>query len=512
VTDLRPALALRLLAGRFPVPVDFTYLSSRPAGIAQKRWFYIGLVVTCVAVCAVLAGLQSPIAFPLDDAYITIHNAQVLLSGVDRNYPGTPALFGATSPIHLAVVVALLTLFDPVAAAYAAGAIAMTAYALGLARLAFDNHGTVWSAAALVILGTLTGYAPYHLLNGLETGLAMAAVTWALVFASASTRGLAVPLVCGALPFIRPELVALSVLLMARQTFLRMQSGEGWRPIIGDVAVAALVAAPCLIWQWLALGTLVPPTASAKAAFFSEANADPWSKAREIILGLSQAGILPVAVLFIATIRTSLSIVVSLFVLVVCCAFYLTFPGGIGQNWSRYAFVLLPALLYGIAERGAGERWFRVVKFALCGVTIASAYHGVSAYAVGSQWTRTELADVAQWINDNVPPDAPVLIHDAGFLSFATTARLVDLVGLKTPDSFAVHKRLTARNADLRGQALREIARRSGARYAVILNDRDHWWAKLADELQGEGQPLRRLRLPASAPGYIVYQLSPPAE
>ncbi len=40
--------------------------------------------------------------FPVDDAYIVIHNAQVLLGGSDPNYPGSPPLSGATSAVHLA--------------------------------------------------------------------------------------------------------------------------------------------------------------------------------------------------------------------------------------------------------------------------------------------------------------------------------------------------------------------------------------------------------------------------
>ena len=42
-------------------------------------------------------------AFPLDDAYITLHNARVLLTGSDPYY-GTSPLTGATSGVHLALV------------------------------------------------------------------------------------------------------------------------------------------------------------------------------------------------------------------------------------------------------------------------------------------------------------------------------------------------------------------------------------------------------------------------
>ena len=67
----------------------------------------------CAAVILLAASLHrallgSPV-FPVNDAYITLHNAQVLHWGHDPNYPGTPALAGATSAVHLALVVLLIS-------------------------------------------------------------------------------------------------------------------------------------------------------------------------------------------------------------------------------------------------------------------------------------------------------------------------------------------------------------------------------------------------------------------
>ena len=44
-----------------------------------------------------------PGVFPLDDGYITLHNARSLLAGGDSTYGGS-ALTGATSIVHLALL------------------------------------------------------------------------------------------------------------------------------------------------------------------------------------------------------------------------------------------------------------------------------------------------------------------------------------------------------------------------------------------------------------------------
>src|SRR5690349_19048294 len=87
---------------------------------ARDTAFYVGLAALIITGCAWLGVAQHPIAFPLDDAYITLHNAQVLWSGSDRNYPGVPALMGATSPVHLALVAGLMLVFDPLVASFVA--------------------------------------------------------------------------------------------------------------------------------------------------------------------------------------------------------------------------------------------------------------------------------------------------------------------------------------------------------------------------------------------------------
>jgi hypothetical protein len=176
--------------------------------IGERQNFEIG-VASLVGVASLLGLLLYwPVVFPLDDAYITLHNARVLLTGGDENYD-VPALVGATSAVHLVLVAGLGLFLDLPLASFLLNALAAIAYAVGLARLALWAQSSRWVASGIIGLGLLAADAPYHLFNGLETGLAMAAVVWGVILALSGSQ-IILPVLCGLMPFIRPELAALA--------------------------------------------------------------------------------------------------------------------------------------------------------------------------------------------------------------------------------------------------------------------------------------------------------------
>jgi hypothetical protein len=80
-------------------------VTDRPAvGVSAWTHQQVAYVVATLFVCSLAAWhatMSHPPVFPVDDAYITLHNAEVLYDAVDPNYTGTPALVGSTSPIHV---------------------------------------------------------------------------------------------------------------------------------------------------------------------------------------------------------------------------------------------------------------------------------------------------------------------------------------------------------------------------------------------------------------------------
>src|SRR5437764_1047312 len=85
------------------------------------------LLFTLAVAVTWMASASTPFYFPLDDSYITLHNARALWAGIDANYGGSP-LVGATSLVHLAVISALLPLLGPVRADIAVCLVGALAY------------------------------------------------------------------------------------------------------------------------------------------------------------------------------------------------------------------------------------------------------------------------------------------------------------------------------------------------------------------------------------------------
>jgi hypothetical protein len=124
--------------------------------------------------------------------------------------------------------------------------------------------------------------------------------------------------------------------------------------------------------------------------------------------------------------------------------------------------------------------------------------------------TAAELRDTSAWVEQHVPADAVLLVHDAGAISVFARHRAVDLVGLNTAGSIAAHRRWTLPSCGgARASAVADIARTSHASYAVFVSDWDANF-NLRSGLAAHGFALTTLRTPQPGiRGYTVYQIDP---
>ncbi|MGH6627706.1 MAG: hypothetical protein ACRECD_14405 [Burkholderiaceae bacterium] len=474
-----------------------------------RRRFYVGLSVVLLAACLIVA-FRAPIAFPLDDAYITIHNAIVLLSGADPNYEGVPALIGATSSVHLLLVAVMAQITSPLLGSFIVTGFGILAYGLGLARLTFQLGGSALLAAIIAALGLLMGYTSYQLFNGLETGLAMAAITWVLVLAAMPTTSRLLALLCGVLPFIRPELIVLSGVLMLRQGWGQVKAGR-IAEVVLDCFICFLGAAPWLVWQWVDTGSIVPLTASAKRVFFAEEGL-PWQRRLGMIAAaLAQSGLFPLALAIPFLRRVPLGWGILTFAVSTIFVLFVVFPGGAAHNHSRYLFILSPPLLCGLIGLVRTERLGVPLLVVAFGSMLLSGPLAWADYNADVRQTKTELAGVAQWARETLPADARILVHDAGYFAYATSFRLIDVVGLKTPASIEFHRAHgPAGSVADRSPAINLIANHFCPHYAIVLHEPHRFWRQIEADLQAGGWGLRQLRAPAGEVGYFVYELTAP--
>lgn len=487
--------------------MDRTTIAFPRIGLNQsKSAFYAASAIIAALICAWI-GLRAPIAFPLDDPYITLHNAEILRSGVDINYPGTPALMGATSLVHLAIITALTYIVLPETALFLAASGAVLLYVVGLVRLSLDLGASRRMALIAVILGTLSGFVPYHLFNGLETGLALAAGVWVLVFALPNRPSWPLPVLCGLIPFIRPEFVALSALLMGRQVWLRRTDTKG---IALDLCLTMLAALPWLAWSYSNTGAIMPATISAKSVFFAESGRPLVEKIMLLLLCVSPMTLVPMFAGFVSTPRNAVSIIATAFFVLFIGSYLLKLPSALHFNYARYGAILTPFSVFGVicaARRGDLFRW---LPYAALILTAFTSFIAVTTYAREVESNRANLMQVAPWAEHNLPADAVVLIHDAGYIAYKTHLHLVDLVGLKTIESSKIHAQITAPSiGERRPEAIHRIASAFHVTHAIILND-GSFWAGTVGALKANGWTLLTLR-PASGMGdYAVFKLTPP--
>ncbi len=121
-----------------------------------------------------------------------------------------------------------------------------------------------------------------------------------------------------------------------------------------------------------------------------------------------------------------------------------------------------------------------------------------------------ELETTAGWCRENLPAHSRLLVHDAGFISYATEFPLTDLVGLKSPASIRDHRELTWPSAGRRrAEALHRIARRNHVGYLIATQEWNQFYG-IDKGLRKLGWKLETLALPSEH--YRVYRLTSPGD
>lgn len=491
----------------------------QPASAVQQRWFCLAVALLTAALWLLHSLWQGAPIFPVDDAYITLHNAQALHSGADPNFLGSPALTGSTSLLHTALVALLLYVLPPLWAMDVSLWLSILLYGLGMARLAFAFRASIPQALLVLLVGFTAARLPHQLLNGLETGMALAGITWLLALLSEEKPHPAVPILCGLLPFVRPELALLSLLSLAWRGWQHLRREErradACRMISKEVGLALLSALPWLLFYHANTGGWVPATAQAKIAFFAEGTL-PDAFKRDRVFHELQAFALTLGALTLLGIPALLKpagriggVFAAIFLLIA----YQQFPGALGHYEQRYLYIFIPFLLLGAAQVASfAQPLPRCLGMA---VLLLATLQSVTAvpdhwqeHLTGLRFTEKELRGVAEWSERTIPASSTVLMHDAGYIAFGTSRHLVDFVGLKTPASIPYHQRWTQPNGGVnRGEALHEIALRAKPDYLIVLQGWNSIF-QITSSLQSHGWHLDRVREGA----YEVYRLTPPPE
>jgi hypothetical protein len=443
--------------------------------------------------------------FPLDDAYITLHSAQVMHSGADPNFVGVHPLYGATSAPYLVLVYLLLFVLPPAAALSGACSLGALVYGLALLRMGVVFRMRPAAAALLVFLGLGSSYLPVQLFNGLETSWVLAAVAWSLILAS-EQRLSASALVAGMAAALRPEMMAfLLCMLVALAT---MAPSRKVLPRILLFGIVPLL--PAALWYLHVSGSPIPQTGMAKRYFFAE-DRQPWpdklNTETTILLGfLRSIGLTAAGFLYLR--RSPVAKGATAFVILLLVTSFIAVPGSLFWNYYRYLAPVVAIVVWSVGRMSQGQSRRSLLILAGCSLwCLAFLPSSVRIYLQSCRFTATQLNSAAIWCRDHLPANSVLLVHDAGYIAYATRFRMVDMVGLKTPGAIPLNRQYTwPSSGDDRVQAIAALASQTDATDLVMLRG----WLNMGD-IPGQLRALHWTVIPLRMDGaYMVFQIAPP--
>jgi len=439
----------------------------------SKRIPMIAIAIAAVAIAWTFAATTlahtEHMGLPLDDSYIYLTYAKQIGRGQPFTYfPGGGYSAGSTSVLWPMVIAPFWTLgargHALVWVAFGLGALLYALVALGAYWFARARSGELAGIAAAVFALAIAPFA-WCALSGMEVGFAAALAIAALILLARAestgppTKRLGACL--AALSLSRPEmtLLAAAVCIACAVQRRRTPRAAAWW--------LAPLAAPAL---WLAAnrvfaGHMFPNTGVAKSHFYlpgfdwSYWFSTVWMLSGRAMRGLFWDGTSPLvwpkvaAVLYLAGAvrlvlwaRRERRYLAAAFAIGAPLALVFGVVASSGLwNFQNYRYVAASFPLFAIpigcalAPLPQLPAWARHAWHAVGGLGLAafaySAAPGMRAdmllFAQGAMDTNTQVVAIGQYLNTKLP-DASVMFHDAGAISYYGDGRVYDMLGLVT--------------------------------------------------------------------------------
>lgn len=435
----------------------------------KKAWLPMLIVVIA------LAARLIPGPRIIDDSDITFRYAQNLLDGSGFVYNPGERVLGTTTPLYTL----LMTLFGALGGGSSArfdwislvlNALADSATCLLLLRLG-SRLGYRFSG---IFAGLAWAVAPYSVtfaIGGLETSLFVFLMT-ATATAYAENRSVTAAL-CGILALLtRPDAVILVGPLLLDRFWRALKGANPLSP--RELAVFFLPGAAWLVFSSLYFGSPIPHSVSAKSAAYllnPEAALIRLMQHYATLFHqddyLGSAGIAIGLVLFTALYAVGVSIVwkklprlaawliyPALYLIIFAAAHPLIFRWYLTPPLPALfllVFIALENLLRLVLKmdhplepkpKTAAARWLIPVALALPVVSLINAWtlhpdHGPDRPAPEMAYIQLELfyQQAAEWLTPQLQPGDVLAAGDVGVLGYQTRARILDTVGLNSPES-----------------------------------------------------------------------------
>ncbi len=423
--------------------------------IALNRRLDARLIIAVVALIAVgfyllVSALIFRIGFPLDDSWIHLTYARNLAEHGEWAFRLGQRSAGSTAPLWTVLLsIGFLLHLAPYAWTFFLGWVVLTLLGIHAENIARRNIESYkphipWVGLFFVLAWHLT----WSAVSGMETllhGFIVLAVLAELI--SGSRRYLTLGLLAGLSIWVRPDgLTLLGPILFTAFLNENPWSSRG-KAVMKTVIGFGALFLPYLLFNLALSGNPMPNTFYAKQAeyeafWLSKSLIARISDYLWPILASPFLVLIPGAILWlIKNLREknwgAISGVIWFFGYV--GIYFMRLPA---YQHGRYIIPALPiiylwallGMLQFITSPGANKRivfLWQILTAVLC---IVFGFIGARQNAYDVYWIESEMVVTAKWVEQNIPPDALLAVHDIGALGYYVQNPILDMAGLITPE------------------------------------------------------------------------------
>lgn len=411
-------------------------------------------------------------SFPLDDPWIHLQFAKNLDDyGSFSYFKNENVTSGSTAPLYtLLLAIGMFAIRNEFVLSYSIGILSALAagwYLYLLSRELFHKYALLPMLATLIIFAE--SRMVYATLSGMETMFYIALLLAAFYYYR-FRNGLALGLLLGAALWTRPETILFVIVLAAdahyharivkhpaqKKTEPRRDLVREYRWLIKTLAIFAVAAIVYGIFNYILSGALLPNTFSAKLKYYGRGtgtfldDAVKFYTSRHMLLPAIGAVVGALSIIINLLKRKPQSLLVPfLWVSGLFFAYWYALPQLYQEG--RYLMPSIPFFfllsLYGCIVLADGAMTFfksiaqnrkeiagTLIVLAILLVELYYLPATVNNYGELCRYFRDRHIRTGLWLRDHLPADAVVATHDVGALAFYSQRKIVDMVGLVSPE------------------------------------------------------------------------------